>query len=78
MSKKHRLEGLRRRIARLESRIKCDQKELEGLKRKATLMTAEAAVDAMPDWKRNALVYSMMPTNPVPRQPVCNNSDLGY
>jgi hypothetical protein len=73
MSKKHRLEGLRRRIARLESRIKSDQMELEGLKRKATLMTAEVAVDAMPDWQRNALVLSGMSTNPVPRQPVIND-----
>lgn len=72
MSKKHRLEGLRRRIARLESRIKCDQDELAGLRRKACLMTAEVNVEAMPAWQRNALVCSAMSTNPEPRKPVIN------
>jgi hypothetical protein len=72
MSKKHRLEGIRRRIARLESRIKCDQIELAGLKRKACVMTADIAVQNMATSVRNALVLSGMSTNPEPRKPVIN------
>ena len=72
MSKKHRLEGLRKRIARLECRIKWDQAELAELKRKACLMTAEVNVEAMPVLQRDALVCSAMSTNPEPRRPVAN------
>ena len=40
MSKTHRIDGLNRRISRLESRIKCDQSELAGLKERLARMTA--------------------------------------
>lgn len=47
MSKRHRLEGFRRRIARLESRIRCDQIELAGLKAKASRMTADVCSEGV-------------------------------
>lgn len=78
MSKRHRLESLVRRIERLTLRVKADQMELSKLEKKASFMRATIAVEEMPDWKRNALVLSGMSTNPIPRQPVCNDSDLGY
>lgn len=40
MSKTHRIDGLNRRINRLEARIKCDQSELADLKERLARMTA--------------------------------------
>ena len=78
MTRKRRLESYRKRIKALEGRIRVAQIELDDIRKKATFLQAELAVEAMPDWQRNALVYSGMSTNPQPRQPVCNESDLSY
>ena len=67
MSRKHRLEGLEKRIRRLRLRISHDKSELKALEKKAGFLRANIAVDAMPAAQRNALVLASMSTNLEPR-----------
>lgn len=72
MSRKKRLESYRKRMRQLEGRIRVAQIELDDLRKKATFLQAELAVEAMPEGQRTILVQAFMPTNPEPRRPVCN------
>jgi len=70
MSKRHRLEALRKRIRILRARIATDQDELAGLEQKATFLMASISVEAMPDGQREWLIGLSSPVNSEPRKPV--------
>jgi hypothetical protein len=78
MSRKKRLESYRKRMRQLEGRIRVAQIELDELKKKATFLHAELAVEAMPEWQRTALVSSAMSTNLAPRPIVMNEGSYEY
>jgi prefoldin subunit 5 len=70
MSRKKRLESYRKRMRQLEGKIRVAQIELDELKKKATFLHAELAVEAMPESQRTALGFASMSTNLEPRPPV--------
>ena len=73
MSRKKRLESYQRRIGQLEGKIRVAQIELDDLRKRATFLQAELAVEAMPATQRNALIQASRSTNPEPRKPVIND-----
>jgi len=73
MSKRHSLVALRRRIAIVKDRMDADTALYQCLQRKASILSAEVAIEAMPEYMRNTLVYSGQSTCSVPRKPVVND-----
>lgn len=78
MSRKKRLESYRKRMRQLETRIRVAQIELDELRKKATFLQAELAVEAMPESQRNALVEASRSTNLHPRPVVFNEGSYEY
>jgi hypothetical protein len=71
--KQKKLQSLLNRIRILKLKDESTKSELNRLSMQAAMLSAQIACDAMPPWKRNALVHSSSPTNLAPRPPV-NNS----
>lgn len=78
MSRRKRLESYRKRMKQLEGKIRVAQIELDDLRKKATFLQAELAVEAMPVSQRSALVCASMSTNLKPRPIVMNEGSYEY
>ena len=70
MSKRQRLAELRQRIGSLRERMAGDALVLSMMERRAKSLTAEVALEDVPESYRNNLIHLASGTNSEPRTPI--------